>query len=155
MLYLEFNGEEKKHCLALEKPVFLRRERNGVLLRCDRQTPAQGVLSPDEREVWQLEGRPSLGDGYPTVRIITLAEYEQWKAIKESGDGSGTTGNGSDTLDPEDTNPENPEAPDPEDTDPVIPEDTDPETVLTRAELSEKVRRLEEELAYTKALLGV
>ena len=126
MLYLEFNGEEKGHCLALEKPVFLRRERNGVLLRCDRQAPAQGVLSPDEREVWQLEGRPSLGDGYPTVRIITLAEYEEWLSL----------GNQDEYI---------PET-DPEDLEPVVPDDVEPEMVLTRAELTAKVTELDEAL---------
>ena len=126
MLYLELEQEGKRLCLALEKPVFLRRERNGVLLRCDREAPAQGILSPDEREIWQLEGRPSLGDGYPTIRIITLAEYEEWLSL----------GNEEEYI------PE----PDPEDLEPEIPEGMEPDKVLTRGELTQKVEELDEAL---------
>ena len=108
------------------------RQKNGVIVLCNSETRAQGILSPDGGEIWQLEGRESLGEGFPLVRFVTMAEYDEWVALRNA-----------------------PPEPDPEDTEPEIPEDVEPETVLTRAELTEKVRQLEEELAAAKAALGL
>ena len=97
-----------------------------------RQKNGVIVLCPNGENMWQLEGREPLGEDLPVVRFITMAEYDQWIAHRNA-----------------------PPEPDPEDTEPDIPEDVEPETVLTRAELTEKVRRLEEELAAAKAALGL
>jgi len=111
---------------ALDEPIFVRRLRNGVIVRVESPALAWGVVSPDGFEIWQLAGRGSLGEGYPVVEQITMAEYEQWLAVQEAGSA--------------------PEVPDPEDTEPVIPEGVDPVTVLTRAELTVKVTELDEAL---------
>ena len=48
-----------------------------------------------------------------------------------------------------------PEPPDPEDEDPEVPDEPEPPVPMTRAELTEKLAELEDELAATKILLGV
>ena len=108
---------------AISQPVFVLRQRNGILVSCEAGKNAQGIVSPDGSQIWQLADRPRLCEDFPLVQQITMAEYEEWYAQQNQ-----------------------PEEPDPEDTDPVIPEDTDPETVLTRAELTEKVGELDEAL---------
>lgn len=132
MIYLKMIGTETELQYAIEEPIFVMRQSNGMVLRCPAGRRAQGLLSPDSTEIWQLADRDSLGEGYPLVEQVTMAEYDEWYAIQNQ-----------------------PEVPDPEDTDPVIPEDTEPTTVLTRAELTEKVRQLEQELEAAKALLGL
>jgi len=111
---------------ALDEPIFVRRLRNGVIVRVESPALAWGVVSPDGFEIWQLAGRGSLGEGYPIAEETTRAEYEQWLAAREAGSA--------------------PEVPDPEDTEPLIPEGVDPVTVLTRAELTERVTELDEAL---------
>lgn len=111
---------------ALDEPIFVRRQRNGIIVRVDSPALAWGVVSPNGFEIWQLAGRASLGEGYPIAEEVTRAEYEQWLAEQEAGSA--------------------PEIPDPEDTEPEIPEGTDPATILTRAELTEKVSELDEAL---------
>ena len=132
MVYLERTDSDERILCAIEHPGYLLRQKNGVIVLCNGGPRAQGILSPDGGEIWQLEGRESLGEGFPVVRIVTMAEYEEWEALRNA-----------------------PPEPDPEDIEPEIPEDVEPETVLTRAELTEKVRRLEEELAAAKAALGL
>lgn len=126
MIYVrKVQGE--KDCYRIESPRYVRRQTNGVVVIIDSRTLAQGVLSP-RNEIWQLAGRPSLGGAYETVEFITEEEYTLYLLEKEGN--------------PYDPVPE----PDPEDTDPVIPEDMAPQTVLTRAELTEKVMELDEAL---------
>lgn len=119
MLYLKL----KEIMVAIEEPRYVVRLSNGTLALCDSYNLAMGVLSPDGMELWQLLGRGSLGGGFPVAQQVTMAEYDEWEALRNA-----------------------PSEPDPEDTDPVIPEDVEPETVLTRAELTEKVNNLEEAL---------
>ncbi len=121
MLYLKHHHEEGVTLYALEEPIFVRRQGNGIIVRVDSPALAWGVVSPDGSEIWQLAGRTSLGEGYAVAEPVTGEEYETWLVLQE-------------------------QAPDPEDTDPVIPEGTDPATVLTRAELTEKVKELDEAL---------
>lgn len=123
MLYVKLKGENGEQCIAYPTPIYVRRQSNGVIVSCLPGKKAQGIVSPDGAEIWQLAGRDSLGDGYAVVWEITMAEYEEWYALQTQ-----------------------PELPDPEDTDPVIPEGTDPTTVLTRAELTVKVSELDEAL---------
>lgn len=117
---------------ALADPVYVCwQTRNGILIRCSRQD-AQGVMSGDGNTIYQLQGKQLSGvesDELLSAVSITLAEYEELAAQV------GTT--------------------DPDDDTPVNPPD-DPETeILTRAQLTEKVLALEDELAAAKILLGV
>ncbi len=123
MIYLKIEEESRTMFYAIESPCYVLRQRNGIIVRCEAGKKAQGIVSPDGNEIWQLPGREPLGEGYPVVQEITMAEYDELLALETQ-----------------------PELPDPEDTDPVIPEDTDPDTVLTRAELTEKVIELDEAL---------
>ncbi len=132
MMYYKLVGTDTAELYAIETPVFVLRQDNGVIVRCQGGKRAQGILSPEGSEIWQLWDREPLGEGYPVAREITMAEYDELLALQNQ-----------------------PELPDPEDTDPVIPEDVEPDTVLTRAELTEKVKKLEEELAAAKAALGL
>ena len=102
-----------------------------MILRWNSVTLAQGVVSPDGEELWQFADRETLGEDYDVVEIITEAEYIHWLLQQEAEE----------TL------------PDPEDTQPEIPENIDPATILTRAELTEKVTDLEE--AMNLLLSGV
>lgn len=114
---------------AIDSPVYVMLQKNNVVVRC-LEPMAQGIVSLDGSEIYQLDGKTSLGDGYSLAVPITLAEYDELAANYE------------DTTDPEDTNPE-------------VPEGTEEGDVLTRAELTAKVAELEEQLAATKILLGV
>ncbi|MBP3413029.1 MAG: hypothetical protein J6K89_07175 [Oscillospiraceae bacterium] len=123
MLYLRMVGSDPEKLCAIEDPLYVLRQRNGVIVRHPYGKRVQGVLSPDGNEIWQFSDRESLGESYAVVEKITMAEYDLWYALQNQ-----------------------PEEPDPEDTDPVIPEDTEPETVMTRAQLTEKVGELDEAL---------
>ena len=118
--------------MALWEPVYVRKQRNGLVVRCYSATLAQGILSEDGTEIFHLMGKESLGKDYAEAEVITMAEYDHWLMEQEP-----------------------PVEPDPEDTEPELPTDVEPETVLTRAELTEKVKRLEEDLAAAKAALGL
>lgn len=123
MLYLQLEGTESQLLYAIEEPIFVRRQQNGVIICCEAGKKVQGIVSPDGSEIWQLAGRISLGEGFPVAQEITMAEYDEWYAHQNMGEDA-----------------------DPEDTAPVIPEGTDPATVLTRAELTVKVTELDEAL---------
>ena len=121
-----------KNVEALADPVYVCwQTRNGILIRSDKRD-AQGVMSGDGNTIYQLQGKQLSGiesDELLSAVSITLAEYEELAAQ------IGTT--------------------DPDDDTPVNPPD-DPETeILTRAQLTEKVLALEDELAAAKILLGV
>lgn len=131
MLYYQYEDEEKGICCVAEPtPVFVRRQKNGIIVRCESLALAHGLISADGNSLYRLEGIVGLDDSYAAARIISMAEYDYW-LLRQSND------------------------PDPEDTEPEIPENVEPESVLTRAELTEKVRQLEEELAAAKAALGL
>ena len=106
---------------ALTPPVYVcKQSSNGLIVRCI-DTLAQGVLDSAGGKIYQLEGREPIDRAVATAVIITTAEYEELMA---------TLGTGS--------------TPDPEDTVPEVPEDTDKTTIMTRAELTEKVNELDE-----------
>lgn len=101
---------------AHESPIYVNRLRNGTINECSEHY-AQGVVSLDGSQTYQLDGRESLGiDNALTAAPIYGTEYEQ---IIQS-------------LDPRD----------PEDDDPVIPDPEPEETPMTRAELTEAVKSL-------------
>lgn len=97
---------------AHEKPAFVKLQPNNVKVRCSEHY-AQGIISLDGSECYQLPGKAALPGADKTAVEITMTEYD---AIIDG---------------------------DPEDETPVIPED-DPEEPLTRAELTTKVKALEE-----------
>ena len=133
MFYYQYEDRDKGlQCVAEGTPVFVRRQKNGIMVRCASRALAQGILSTDGATIYRLEGTVGLDDTYAVARVITMAEYDYW--ILRQGTVSD---------------------PDPEDTEPEIPENVVPETVLTRAELTERVRQLEEELAAAKVALGL
>lgn len=123
------SGETMIGLEAIDSPVYVMLQKNNVVVRC-LEPMAQGIVSLDGSEIYQLDGKTSLGDGYSLAVPITLAEYDELAANYE------------DTTDPEDTEPE-------------VPEGTKEGDVLTRAQLTAKVAELEEQLAATKILLGV
>ncbi len=123
MIYLKILEGDDISLYAIEDPIYVLRQTNGQIVRCEGGKKVQGILSPDGSEIWQLPGRESLGEDYPVAQEITMAEYDELLALQNQ-----------------------PEEPDPEDTDPEIPEGVDPATVLTRAELTEKVNELDEAL---------
>lgn len=123
------SGETMIGLEAIDSPVYVMLQKNNVVVRC-LEPMAQGIVSLDGSEIYQLDGKTSLGDGYSLAVPITLAEYDELAANYERDE------------DPEDTNPE-------------VPDGTVEGDVLTRAQLTAKVAELEEQLAATKILLGV
>lgn len=74
---------------------------------------AQGIIGEDNETIYLINGNMPHGEKEPYAEFITKEEYDQIKGG------------------------------DPEDEDPEIPDDTDEDEVLTRAELTEKVKELE------------
>lgn len=130
MVYIKvMQGDTVITAEAHETPVYVCRQKNGIIKRCSEQV-AQGILSLDGSTIYQLDGKDSLNldNGY-TASFTYMTTYDEIIA-------------GSTEEDTEDTNPE-------------VPEDTTEEEILTRAELTAKVKALEEELSAAKILLGV
>ena len=130
MVYIKvMQGDTVVTAEAHETPVYVCRQKNGIIKRCTEQS-AQGILSLDGSTIYQLEGKDSLDldNGY-TADFTYMTVYEEIIA-------------GITEEDTEDTNPD-------------VPEDTPEEEILTRAELTAKVKALEEELLAAKILLGV
>lgn len=130
MVYIKvMQGDTVVTAEAHETPVYVCRQKNGIIKRCIEQN-AQGILSLDGSTIYQLEGKDSLNldNGY-TADFTYMTVYEEIIA-------------GITEEDTEDTNPD-------------VPEDTPEEEILTRAELTAKVKALEGELSAAKILLGV
>lgn len=130
MVYIKvMQGDTVVTAEAHETPVYVCRQKNGIIKRCSEQS-AQGILSLDGSTIYQLDGKDSLNldNGY-TADFTYMTVYEEIIA-------------GITEEDTEDTNPD-------------VPEDTPEEEILTRAELTAKVKALEEELLAAKILLGV
>lgn len=121
----------------------------GLLLLCEDQTyegqipeTAQGVISRDESTAYQLEDRNKLDDAdLLEVSVVFISDQEGQALLEQLEAG---------------------QTPDPEDTDPVPPEGGSTDDLMTRAQLTAKVKaleasnaRLEEELQAAKILLGV
>lgn len=130
MVYIKvMQGDTVITAEAHETPVYVCKQKNGIIKRCSEQS-AQGILSLDGSTIYQLDGKDSLNldNGY-TADFTYMTVYEEIIA-------------GITEEDTEDTNPD-------------VPEDTSEEEILTRAELTAKVKALEEELSAAKILLGV
>lgn len=122
---------------AIADPAYVRwQERPSMLVRC-KEREAEGLISDKDNDtIYQLEGKHLIGvesDELLSAVVISEAEYDEYTA---------THG---------DTEPD----PDPEDDNPEIPDDDPDAEVLTRAQLTERLHALEDELAAAKILLGV
>lgn len=136
MVYIKISAEDGTVTAveAIESPVYvLWQEHNQTAVRCS-EVRSQGILSLDGSTTYQLLGKAAMPNLTLTATLITMTEYEE--LVRELADQSG---------DEEDT----------EDITPEVPEDTTEDEILTRAELTAKVKTLEEELSAAKILLGV
>lgn len=117
---------------VLDPPNWVTVLRNGTIALCDHEILARGVQDATGSTIYQLAGREPIPDPDITLTatIITEAEYDEL----------------SQSYHPPDPEPDDPEPEDPEPDDP---------NVMTRAELTERVLALTEELAAAKILLGV
>lgn len=112
------DGETVTGAEAHAEPQFVRRLKNGVIDLCGEEK-AQGITSLDQTCYYQLIDRESLS----VADALSAAEIteQEWQEITR-------------------------ELPDPEDNDPEIPEgSTDPE-LMSRAELTAKVREQDAEI---------
>lgn len=117
MLYVKIiSGGEVVGAEAIDTPAYVKLQaRNKVIVRCS-ELYAQGILSKAGDEIYQLQNKDALPGEYRTAVPISMAEFD------ELGYADNDT----------------------EDTDPVVPDDTDESEILTRAELTAKVKELEE-----------
>lgn len=128
------NNGETVGVEAIADPAYVRwQAKNELLIRCSKRE-AEGLISDKDNDtLYVLEGKTINGVGseeFPSAVVISEAEYDEYMARQ------------TETEDPEDYNPE-------------IPAETPEGEVLTRAQLTEKVLALEDELAAAKILLGV
>ena len=113
---------------AIEEPIFVRwQASNGQLVTCDNAEEAHGIVGANGNDIYLLNGVMPRGVKEPYAEIIDRAEYEAIIA----------------------------DQPDPEDEDPEIPPDDPGEEVMTRAQLTQEVHELREQLEVAKILLGV
>lgn len=127
MLYIKVvQGDSVIKVEAHEDPVYVCRNKNNLIVRCS-EPYAQGILSFDGSDVYQLVGKDSLNleSEYYTAHIIYQPEYEE--IISGS-------------VDEEDTTPE-------------VPEDTTEDEIMTRAELTAAVAELNERNAMLEECL--
>lgn len=63
---------------VLRNPVWVRRGRNGLTMRCDAQD-ACGVVADDDTTIWQIDGTPIVFAGSESVGVadITQQEYDE------------------------------------------------------------------------------
>lgn len=127
MLYVKImSGDTMIGLEANDSPVYVKLQKNNVVVRC-LEPMAQGIVSLDGSEIYQLYDKASMGDGYSLAVPITYAEYDELSANYED-------------TDPEDTTPE-------------VPEGETEEEILTRAQLTEKVNELSADMdALTAAI---
>ena len=134
--FIKLHNRESEDIVGLEvldPPGWVRQLRNGTVELCDHELLAQGVQDATGSVIYQLAGRPAIDD--PSIElvatVITEAEYDEL----------------SQSYHPPDPEPDDPE---PED-----PDDPDEPGAMSRAELTERVLALTEELAAAKIMLGV
>jgi len=118
---------------VLDPPNWVTVLRNGTIALCDHEILARGVQDATGSTIYQLAGREPIPDPDITLTatIITEAEYDEL----------------SQSYHPPDPEPDDPE--------PEEPDDPDEPGAMTRAELTERVLALTEELAAAKIMLGV
>lgn len=119
MVYIKvMQGDTIITAEAHDSPVYVHRQKNNLVVRCSEQN-AQGILSLDRSAIYQLDAKETLGvDTDGIAYFIYQTDYEAIIAGLEDTDK--------------------------EDTDPEVPEDNPDAEILTRAELTAKVKELEE-----------
>lgn len=121
---------------AIAEPAYVRwQEKPPMLILC-KEREAEGFVSDKDNDtIYQLEGKHLNGVERELLSAVAIseAEYDEYTA---------THGDTEPDTDPEDDNPE-------------IPADDPTAEVLTRAQLTERLHALEDELAAAKILLGV
>ena len=116
--YRLYGAGESIGAEAIEEPMFIHRQANGVIDLCN-EAHAQGVVSANESTYYQLAGKESLGPGYAvTAEEISGAEYDEIMR----------------------------DLPDPEDEEPEVPEGSADPDLMTRVELTAKVREQDAEI---------
>lgn len=77
MVYIKVNNEsgELVSVEALSSPVFVKNQRNGVIIRCEAPQ-AQGILDSTEQEIYQIKDREELPGCTRTAELITQGEYD-------------------------------------------------------------------------------
>lgn len=78
MLYVKIlDGGEIVGAEALGTPVYVKYQtRNHVIVRCS-EPDAQGVLSKDSDEIYQLQDKAALPGEYKTAVPISMMEYDE------------------------------------------------------------------------------
>lgn len=78
MLYVKIlDGGETVGAEALDTPAYVKYQtRNKVIVRCSEQD-AQGILSKDGAEIYQLAERTTLPGEYKTAVPISMMEYDE------------------------------------------------------------------------------
>ncbi len=103
-------------------------ERNHLLVRCS-EPEAEGLLAGDNNTIYRLTGRTMDSDEISDLTAVFITDAEYDAIIDE--------------LAP----------PDPEDEDPDVPPGTDEDEILTRAELTEQLRRSQEQIEFLEECL--
>lgn len=78
MLYVKIlDGGEVVGAEALDTPAYVRYQtRNHVIVRCS-ELDAQGILSKDGDEIYQLQGKDTLPGEHKTAVPISMMEYDE------------------------------------------------------------------------------
>ena len=61
---------------AIENPIYVKSQPNGIFIRCS-SVAAQGVVSKNGAQTYQLAGRPALPGEHLTAEEISQADYDQ------------------------------------------------------------------------------
>lgn len=120
MVYIKvMQGDTLIAAEAHSNPVYVcRQSKNNLIVRCSEQS-AQGILSLDGSIIYQIDGKNSMElDSLYTAHFIYMTDYDA--IVSEL-----------DNMDEEDANPE-------------IPDDVSEDEIFTRAELTTRVKELEE-----------
>lgn len=116
MLYISIVGDNENSIgvEAIVDPVFVKYQMKHNMFICCEQSEAQGIVSGNGENIYRLVDE-EVPECEFYAHIITESEYDEWVAQHP-------------IEDPEDTTPDAPEG----------------EIVLTRAQLTQKVKELEE-----------
>lgn len=78
MLYVKIlSGGETVGAEALDTPAYVKYQtRNHAIVRCS-ETDAQGILSKDGDEIYQLQDKAALPGEYKTAVPISMMEYDE------------------------------------------------------------------------------
>lgn len=125
MYYIKtFDAEDRlTGAEKIEVLVYVRWQESNGMLVRCTEEEAQGIIGADDNTVYLINGNMPHGEKEPYAEFISKEEYDQ--IVGE----------------------------DPEDEDPEIPEGTDEDEVLTRAELTEENKKLNERVDFLEECL--